>query len=73
LALEVSYGDDQVFQNALIRAKESLQKARGTQTSGDDGSKDLFALGEDIAELANDLFDEMDRKRRKPRRGGRRK
>jgi hypothetical protein len=68
LALEVSYGDEQVFQNSLIRAKESLQKARGTQTSGDDGSTDLLNLGQDIAELANDLVDEMERKRTKKRR-----
>jgi hypothetical protein len=68
LALEISHGDEQVFQHSLIRAKESLQKARGTQTSGDDGSRDLLALGNDVVELANDLLDEMERKRTKPRR-----
>ena len=69
LALEISHGDEQVFQYSLIRAKESLQKARGTQTSGDDGSRDLLSLGSDVVELANDLLDEMERKRTKPRRG----
>jgi hypothetical protein len=62
VALEVSYGDDRVFRNALIQAKEALQKARGTLSTGFQGDKDLVKLGSQVADLAVDLLEEMERK-----------
>ncbi len=67
VALEVSYGDSLLFVSALHRAKESLQKARGTLSTGFNGESDLYALAESILNIASDLLDEMDRKK-KPRR-----
>ncbi len=71
-ALEVSYGDERVFHNALIQAKDALQKARGTLSTGYHGEDELLRLGNTIIELANDLVDEMERKKT-PRRKRRRR
>ena len=71
VALEVSYGDERVFQAALIQAKEALQKARGTLSTGFHGEPDLLRIGESVADLASDLVDEMERKT--PTRRGRRR
>ena len=68
VALEVSYGDEKVFHSALIQAKEALQKARGTLSTGFNGEEELMRLGNAIAELASDLADEMERKSAVPRR-----
>jgi hypothetical protein len=62
VALEVSYGDEKVFHSALIQAKEALQKARGTLTTGFNGEEELMRLANAIAELASDLADEMERR-----------
>ena len=43
VALEVSYGDERVFHSALIQAKEALQKARGTLSTGFNGEEELCA------------------------------
>jgi len=67
VALEVSYGDERVFQSALIQAKEALQKARGTLTTGFEGDEDLLRLGRDVLDLARDLYEEMDRKSKRRR------
>ena len=68
LALEVSYGDEHIFMQALHRAKESLQKARGTLSTGFNGERDLYNLAESILNIASDLLDEMDRKKAPRRR-----
>lgn len=71
VALEVSYGDEQLFISALHRAKESLQKARGTLSTGFNGERESYALAESIFNIASDLLDEMDRKKpRRKRRSG---
>ena len=62
VALEVSYGDEQVFMQALHHAKESLQKARGTLSTGYNGERDNYALAQSILNIASDLLDEMERK-----------
>jgi hypothetical protein len=62
VALEVSYGDERVFHTSLIQAKESLQKARGTLSTGYRGEEPMLRLGNEIADLANDLVAEMSRK-----------
>lgn len=74
LALEVSYGDEEVFQKALIRAKEALIKARGTLTTGYHGEDEHLRLGNEIHDLALDLVEEMERlKTPRRRRNARRK
>ena len=42
VALEASYGDERVFHSALIQAKEALQKARGTLSTGFNGEEELM-------------------------------
>ena len=73
VALEVSYGDERVFQNALIKAKEQLQKAHATMTTGFHGEEELQHLANDVSDLAYDLAEEMERKaaprRRKSKKG----
>jgi len=72
VALDVSYGDQRVFQNALIRAKEELQKARGTLSTGYDGEDELMRLADDLRVLVLDLVDEMKRVKDSRRRQGKR-
>lgn len=63
VALDVSRGDERLFRDALIQARENLQKARGTLSTGYRGESDLLQLGESVCELAYDLVDEMERKK----------
>ena len=69
-ALEVSLGDEQVFHSALIKAKEQLQKAHGTMSTGFHGEEELLRLANAVADLAYDLAEEMDRKMTPRRRRG---
>ena len=57
LALEVSYGDDRVFQDALVMTKQHLQKAGGTVSTGYRGDAKHRRLANEIASLAADLAD----------------
>ncbi len=70
LSLEKSYqisvGDEQRFRDALTRAKEELLQARGT-VIGYQGEDDLYQTIEDIQELAAAIKDDMELKRRKPK------
>jgi hypothetical protein len=59
VSLEISKGDDRVFREALVTAKQSLQKARGTVLSGYSGSQDLRQTAEDILELSQSLLEDM--------------
>ncbi len=73
VCLEVSLGDEQVFQNALLQAKEALQKAHGSLTTGFTGDESQHLLANTIYELAYDLVEQMERKktpRRRPRPAG---
>ncbi len=73
VCLEVSLGDEQVFQNALLQAKEALQKAHGSLTTGFDGDESKLLLANTIYDLAYDLVEQMERKktpRRRPRAAG---
>jgi len=72
VALEVSYGDQRVFHNALIRAKDELQKARGTLSTGYEGEEEWLRLAEDIRVLVLDLVDEMKRVKDSRRHKGKR-
>ncbi|MBI3269812.1 MAG: hypothetical protein HYZ53_12375 [Planctomycetes bacterium] len=67
VALEVSMGDERVFRNALAQAKEALQKARATLSTGFSGEHDLLTTAQSIFTLAQDLLDEMQRKSARPK------
>jgi hypothetical protein len=74
VALEVSYGEEKVFRRSLVQARDGLQKARATLSTGFDGDKELLRVADDIANLAYDLYEEMERKatprKRRARRDG---
>lgn len=59
VSLEISKGDERVFRESLVAAKQNLQKARGTVLTGYDGSDDLLETAEDIAELARSMLVDM--------------
>jgi hypothetical protein len=59
VSLEISKGDERVFRESLVDAKQSLQKARGTVLTGYDGSEDLLQTAEDITELAKAVLTDM--------------
>lgn len=62
VALEISYGDEIVFRRALVQAKDALQKARATLSTGFDGDRGLLQLADQVSDLAYDLWEEMERK-----------
>ena len=59
VSLEISKGDERVFRESLVSAKQSLQKARGTVLTGYSGNADLRDTAEDIVELSMSLLDDM--------------
>lgn len=61
-AFELSRPQNAVFEEALIRAKRELTKARATLTTGYDGAEELLRIAGDIANLADDVYSEMERK-----------
>ena len=63
LAVEISKPASTVFEASLHAAKRELEKARSLLSTGYDGSEQLLR----VAELANDLYEEMYQKR-SPRR-----
>ncbi|MCY4372990.1 MAG: ParB N-terminal domain-containing protein [Spirochaetaceae bacterium] len=67
IAFEVSRPSSTVFEEALLASKRDLQKAREMLSTGYDGSKALLAIAGDVAELAEDLYEEMRRKRNRGR------
>ncbi|MEW4566140.1 ParB N-terminal domain-containing protein [Bremerella sp. JC770] len=72
-AYERSRPQSAVFEEALLRAKRELTRARASLTEGYDNSDDLLRISRDVANLADDIYEEMQRKRepkRRSRRGG---
>lgn len=59
VSLEISKGDERVFRESLVEAKQNLQKARGTVLTGYDGNEDLRKTAEDIVELSEALLEDM--------------
>lgn len=63
LGLEISHdisrGDDALFREALLGARQSLQEARGKVITGYEGERDLRTVAEDISELADALLEDM--------------
>lgn len=64
VAYEISRSSATVFEESLYRALRSLQKARGLLSTGYDGSKELLRTAETVATVADDLAEEMERKRK---------
>ncbi|MEK6777537.1 MAG: hypothetical protein AABY87_11785 [bacterium] len=61
-AHEISLGDDRRFQEAMTRAKDSLQEAKATVTTGYKGEKETLRVMEDILNVAKSISDEMHKK-----------
>ena len=70
LAFESTRPSSNLFEEALVAAKQNLEKARGILSTGYDGSKELLRVAAAAADLAYDLHEEMERKGR-PKRGRR--
>jgi len=56
---EIAQGDERVFREALLAAKQHLQKARGTLLTGYKGRADLLTTAEEIKQLSEDVYGEM--------------
>jgi hypothetical protein len=68
VAHEISLGDEKLFRQSLQQAKQALQKALGTLTTGyTPNDLEAFQTATEIESLASDLVDAMGQKRR-PRR-----
>lgn len=63
LALELGRPAETVLQEALHNAKHELQRARGYMTTGYDGSDELLRVVATIADLADDIYREMETKK----------
>lgn len=59
VALDISKGDERLFRESLVEAKNALQSARGKLLTGYRGESDLLATAEDILELADRIVQEM--------------
>ena len=72
LLLDISQGDERIFRQSLQQAKQNLQKAFGTLTTGfaSDDSESL-GLARDVHKLAGDLVNGMSQKLAKDRRDSR--
>ena len=64
-AHEISIGDKRRFRESITRAKEELQQAKGTVTTGYAGEEDLYEMGSDITLYATKIREEMETKRKK--------
>ena len=62
ISYEYSRPASAVLEEALLSAKRSLQKARGFLTTGFDGSEDMLKVAGTVADLADDIYSEMERK-----------
>jgi Flp pilus assembly protein CpaB len=74
VAHDISFGDERLFRQALQQAKQALQKAHATLTTGFSGKDtEAIALANDIEDLATDLVAGMmeKRKRKKEKRKSR--
>ena len=60
-AYELSRASDVLFEENLLTAKRSLQKARAYLTTGYKGEESILKVAGSVAELADDLYEEMER------------
>lgn len=63
-AYEMSRANDALFEENILLAKKGLQKARAYLTTGYKGEENLLRVAGSVAELAEDLYDEMDKTRK---------
>jgi hypothetical protein len=71
VARDISEGDERLFRKALQQAKQSLQKALGTLTTGFSSSDtDMVKVAADIQSLSNDLIEAMTTKKARDKRDG---
>ncbi|MHB2025111.1 MAG: hypothetical protein ACYCPQ_00525 [Elusimicrobiota bacterium] len=68
-AFEIGIGDQRRFREALTRAKDDLQQAKATVTTGYLGEQDLSDTMNEIVQYAEVLKAEMDQRSKKPARG----
>ena len=61
-AYEISQPASNVFEASLYAAKRELEKARSLLSTGYEESPVLLSVAENVADLADDLYDEMLRK-----------
>ncbi len=62
-ALDITRPAENIFEEELFSAKGSLIKAKGFLAQGYNGSGQLLSLAGTIAELADDIYEEMERKK----------
>lgn len=62
ISYEYSRPASAVLEEALLSAKRSLQKVRGLLTTGFDDSEDMLKVAGAVADLADDIYREMERK-----------
>lgn len=62
-AFEISQPPAVLFEEALLSAKRDLTSARAYLTEGDDGTDAQLRMAGTIAQLASDIYEEMERKR----------
>lgn len=71
ISLDVSKGDDRLFREAMVAAKQSLQEARGRLLPGYSGEIDLLDTASDIRDLAMRIYEEMAERRKSKRKTSR--
>lgn len=64
-AFEMTRPPTAVFEEALLSAKRDLTTARATLTTGYDNSDALLKIAGSVAEMADDIYEEMERKQQK--------
>ena len=62
VAHEISRPSSSVFEEALMAAKRNLERARSKLSSGYRGSEELLRMAGTMADIAEDLYKEMERK-----------
>jgi hypothetical protein len=61
VAVDIARGDETILHESLVKAKVSLQEARGRVVTGFTGERDVLTLAEDIADLADAIVADMQR------------
>jgi len=59
-AYELSRSSDSLFEESLLSTKRTLQKARAHLTTGYEGEENLLKVAGSVANLADDLYREME-------------
>jgi ParB-like nuclease domain len=62
-AYELTRAASVVLEESLLKSKRELTRARAYLTTGYDGSEELLRVAGTVAELADDVYSEMERKR----------